>query len=193
MNEQRPFFVIGYPRSRTAWLSTWLTNPPYSFCFHEALLRFPVGGFPEQFRLSGSGAFGDADSGLPLFFDEIDALFPMARYLFVHRPIKEAKESFMAATDTEKQKTDAAFTLMRQGQEKMIKKLFGHRVMHVDFHDLDDVNVARDIWGFCVPDAPFHRPRWEEMNALRITQIIPKAVARANIAHMEKALKKGEK
>lgn len=91
----RNFFVLGLPRSRTAWLANCLTFGE-SFCFHDGLAGcMSVGEYKEKLQKPGYSLVGDSDSGL-LFLD-LNYLFPDSPKLIIHRDLGECQASMQKA------------------------------------------------------------------------------------------------
>lgn len=78
-----PWFVLSYPRCRTAWLSVFLQGGGVP-CFHEAwkLVHTPAE-LRALMESYGPGPVVNSDSSNILFLPEIQAEFPDARYLVV--------------------------------------------------------------------------------------------------------------
>lgn len=74
------YFIVGLPRSRTAWLANFMTYD-CSFCFHEGLVEAgSVEGLMDLKKLCPDAfVIGNSDSGLPLFADATLKAFPDAR------------------------------------------------------------------------------------------------------------------
>lgn len=86
------FFVTGYPRSGTAWMATFLSGCPGVTCTHEALRHLDaIEELPEALR--GPGLQGTADSALPFFLDEIEAIFPDASWVLLDREKTASREA----------------------------------------------------------------------------------------------------
>lgn len=76
-----PWFVLSYPRSRTAWLSAYLTGAGI-YTFHEAwkMVRSPEE-LVALMDAKGPGPVVNSDCSNVFFLPEITRLFPNARYL----------------------------------------------------------------------------------------------------------------
>ena len=76
-----PFFVLSMPRSRTAWLSVYLTGAGV-FCFHEAWKHVKTAKELRSLMESkGDGPVVNSDSTNIFFLDELREEFPEAKYL----------------------------------------------------------------------------------------------------------------
>lgn len=187
-----PFFIIGLPRSRTAWLSVFLSSGP-STCFHEA-----VGSCSPQNVLHDLKAVlqsnahphrftGDSDSALPLFWPRLSDVFPRARYVFVDRPFNEAFASHRKAFPCfDEERVKFAFDGICRGIEAMKQDV--EDSITVNYDQLDEPHICNYIWEFCVPGAPFDFERSEMLQALRINQIHDKVVERCHPKFAERIL-----
>lgn len=91
-----PFFIIALPRSRTAWLSYFLTSPDCD-CLHDPLGQCEsLDDLQAMFDNSQAPLVGCVDTSSPLFFDAIHARWPDSRYLFVFREPAEIVASLNA-------------------------------------------------------------------------------------------------
>ena len=79
------FFVIGLPRSRTAWLANFLTQD--RFCFHEGLNNCHN---IEEYKQKLGEDYGDSSTGLMLL--DMNTEFPNAPKVIIEGRTKEAIE-----------------------------------------------------------------------------------------------------
>lgn len=86
-----PFFVTGYPRSRTAWLSVALTTAE-RYCWHEALCG--ARSFAEVCRRVEQG--GTADCGLPFLAKALAEKYPAAPWVLIERDPDAVSRSLTA-------------------------------------------------------------------------------------------------
>lgn len=93
--EPRRFFVIGYPRSRTAWLSVLLHGDGV-VCLHEGSGGRGAAGVEDLFAEWAAPIMGLCDSGLLFSVEALMETYPDAYWLIVHRPSGEALSSIMA-------------------------------------------------------------------------------------------------
>lgn len=87
-----PFFVTGLPRSGTAWMATFLSGCPEVTCSHEAL-RHLEGIKDLPAALPDAPFSGTADSALPLFLDEVEAMYPDAPWILLDRAETASREA----------------------------------------------------------------------------------------------------
>jgi len=176
------FFIIGLPRSRTAWLANFLTNGD-ALCHHELMracnsldeLR------AKMVEAARYNVVGDADPTLAANLPQLMEKFPEAKFVFVLRPVAEAAASYRAAFP----KLECSDDRMRELIDRMLaaaqemadedKPPF-KRVLMVDYKDLDKPEICNRVHTFCL-ERPMANQRWELLDGLRVTAIAEKAVS----------------
>lgn len=93
METDRPFFILGLPRTRTAWLSCVLTMCGRP-CFHEGMRGFAS--FDDY--ASNRTAAGDSDPALVHWTARLLEQWPDARFVVIHRDADEALADFVEAS-----------------------------------------------------------------------------------------------
>jgi hypothetical protein len=80
-----PFFVLGRPRSRTAWLANWLSYGDHSLCLHDEACSWQAFETTtrDRLRLAGSQLVGSANTALILWHTLLVSTFPDARFVFL--------------------------------------------------------------------------------------------------------------
>jgi hypothetical protein len=90
----RTFFIFAQPRSRTAWFANFLTYGE-SYCFHEVLRN--VTDLSEvsrqRFGRRLERMVGAAGPDIPLFADELHAMFPRSKFIVIDRADDECRAS----------------------------------------------------------------------------------------------------
>ena len=143
------FFIIGLPRSRTAWLSNFLTYDDM-FCYHEGL----NGCSSISDYKSKLGSFrGDSNTGLMLF--NFEKHFPEAKVVIIDSEIDKASE-FSKETYGE----DITETL-----KLMKERLDGIKGLHINVNDIND--KLKEIWEY-VSDKTFNKERTDMLVKLNI-------------------------
>lgn len=88
-----PWFILSYPRSRTAWLATYLTHSGV-VAFHEAWMLAKTA---KQLRAlmeeRGDGPVVNVDCANWFFLKEIQGEFPEAKFIAIHRPYQDVAHS----------------------------------------------------------------------------------------------------
>jgi hypothetical protein len=182
------YFVTGLPRSRTGWLANLLTYGP-SFCLHDAI-QF---GGPSDIGLELQNLsvnfqhVGDSDSGLVMIASEMCELFPLAKWVFVHRNYDDALNSFCkyftgraynGGPVVEPGDAVDAFEVLRVNLDDALKMIPSSRRLDVEFDALESDLCCREIWEWCVPDVGFCQRRWKMLHAMQINPIPEKIDAR---------------
>lgn len=180
----KPFFITGFPRSRTAWLANLMTHGK-SYCHHEAVAACDPRNvlYDLSHLLSNAHAhyqhIGDSDSSVALLFPKIQDVFPGAKYVFVERPYTDAFESHRRAFPCFKHNAVVeAFDAIAVGLERMDFNV--ENKIKVRYDQLDDPHILNYIWEFCCPGERFDFERSEMLQTFRINQIHDQAVERAH-------------
>lgn len=171
------FFVIGLPRTRSAWLANFLSAAG-SLCRHELWARCnSLSEYKLKLHKSepGTHSVGDADPSLSHQAAWLNSEFPEARFLFVVRSERDVVASYAKAF--------AGLALTLEGAGDISRKIINFynsvencRKMLVTFDDLDNPEICREIFRFCVGKEMDYE-RWELLDGLRVTAIAEKAYA----------------
>lgn len=88
------YFITGFPRSRLAWLSNYLTYDN-SICLFDGLkhgIKAQDFGFLDDFH-GLAEVVGIADSGLPIYQDTMIEKYPKAKWVLIERDCKDSKQA----------------------------------------------------------------------------------------------------
>lgn len=145
----KTFFILGLPRSRTAWLTNLFTTENVH-CFHDVigLLTFPE--LQALFKQPNKEHVG-ATGTLPFDFEGLKKQFPNAPIVIIERPLNECYASILKAwgfLSAGEYKAKVLEVLNRQ-QEILAEVTQYPRVLIEDFHKLDNGAIKR-IWRHCV-------------------------------------------
>jgi hypothetical protein len=169
-HEQRHFFVLGLPRSRTAWASIALTVGR-SYCFHDGL--HGCRDFSEYLnRLTSrpEEVIGDSSPALAPHAQALVECFPDAPWLILERDPNEARAALERAAP-------GATSVLADGWGGIVddfnaaRAFLGDRAIAMPASDLDD-------WGKYIVAAQWlgadllNVSRHEALCRLRITQIL---------------------
>jgi len=84
MTQDRNFFILGLPRSRTAWLANFMTYRQ-TFCYHEGLNGcYTIDDFKQKLGLNK----GDSSTGAVLL--DLDHHFPDAKKVIIESDIERS-------------------------------------------------------------------------------------------------------
>lgn len=158
-----PFFITSLPRSRTAWLSAWLTTER-TLCFHE-----PGKPAAQLIQENPGQTVGIADSTLALKFNQLLEEFPDAPWLYIERDPFACRASLLNFTRPH-------VALPEHGVNRMLASLMDAgqsvkqhpRTLTVDFND---VNARMpEIWQHLLPGEPYGAMRGKILSRLDVQQ-----------------------
>lgn len=164
-----PFFITGYPRSRTTWLAN-LVNCGGVTCLHDAIGDFPdVQAFIATVKeLSAEGPFGDSDSGLILFAPRIVEAFPAAPWVIVERDKAACRRSHAAFLKQPEAALVKSFDILEQHLENFPKSA---RCLRVPYEGLSNMGTLCQIWNFIGHPMPFDFERAELLQTFAINPL----------------------
>jgi len=157
-----PFFIVGLPRSRTAWTATWLTTIPGVRCYHDGLRGVRS---IEEYRakLERPGLVGDCDSGLLLCWRQIEKLYPTSPWVVITRDPKAVTRSLARLS------VPSAREVAAKGFEELraLSAAFPEeRLLILASSDLDDPEAAERICAHI--GAPFRVEHWRAFRPILI-------------------------
>lgn len=168
---KRFFFVLGLPRSRTAWLSVLLTGA-HSQCSHAGTNGFATfAEYAKDLREREGDCVGDSNPFLAFYVDDLIREFPDAKLIFVHRNAEDARRAFLASSPDAGtaaklwHDTVAAF-------EYAATKL--PDALQVDYEDLCYYEEVSHLYEFA-NRGELSVSRFKQLSALRISTTFPKA------------------
>ena len=160
------FLICSFPRSRTLWLSKFLTIPGVAVCTHEATEY--AGSAAEFWKNaedfcsdSGAPVYGNSDCASIYVLPAMLAQRPLTRTVWVARPIQEVCASLKAAGMGFDENT--ARTLMSLRDEYLV-----HVDMVIDYYALNTMAGCQALWEFVLPDVPFDVGRWGQFAGRKI-------------------------
>jgi len=166
--EPRHFFVIGYPRSRTAWLSVLLHGDGV-VCQHEASGGRGAQGIQDAFEDWNAPVMGTCDSGLIFSTEALLELYPDAYWVIVLRDSQDALSSMMAdrpyeATSWKERWNEIEEAMSEARQLTMLSK----RTLVVNYNEIDE-NISGIYWHCTGRQLDCHKHC--SLKGLKITQI----------------------
>jgi hypothetical protein len=157
----KTFLVTGYPRSRTAWVSQFLTYGP-SFCFHEPNVMFGISRYPSLFEIAATEFVGVAEARAVFFYQRFMDLFPETRVAVIKRDRQEVIDSLT------RQGFD--FSGMVDEYETRLKEIEKNALV-LPFDNLN----AQALWEHCIPDYPVNKIRLRMLERYQI-QLLPEQI-----------------
>ena len=143
------FFVIGLPRSRTAWLANFLTYDNH-FCFHEGLDNCAT---VEEYKQKLGQNKGDSSTGLMLL--DMNNEFPDAPKVIIENDMSKAIDYSYKTYGY----YDPAYI---QGLNTKLLAIDG---LHINYHEIDQ--SLKQIWDYLI-GTPFNHERAELLKRLKI-------------------------
>lgn len=176
----KPFLIVGYPRSRTAWLSNYFTSNGIK-CHHELSLDHKSDKIEEIL----GNCDGNSDSGMAFMSDWVirQVNSGKMRILFIDRPKSDVIESLSKAYKEEG---------INVPNLEFIIELFNFNIKNIKLSVYDvcpdrmDVQYSEifdnieQIHSFLTPQVPFCSKRFEMLKYLKVTQIIAKRLEQAD-------------
>lgn len=151
------FLICGYPRSRTFWLSKFLSVPGVSICTHEAC---EFAGSVEEFwnnaeysTAAGCEFYGNSDSANIYVLRSMLAERPLTKVVWIDRPIDEVRRSMQSIGMPVIEHALENLMIMREYNESCFD-------MVIPYRDLHYAAVCRQLWEFCLPGVQFSYARW---------------------------------
>lgn len=139
-----PFFIFAPPRSRTAWLSAWLSYGGKA-CWHDALAAVEgVEGLKALYN-DGSEICGFAETAGCIFPRSILEAFPDAKFLFVSRLHQHSVDSLNRLG----QNGEAVMQQVNRAMSESIAYLRPRApVAFVPMEHLDQADTLASLWAF---------------------------------------------
>lgn len=161
----RPFLVTGLPRTRSAWLSVFLTRRPMSVCVHELSRSVSpdrpakVSQILDRLREAPTKYAGTADSGLladPEGLLKAAIEMPVA---VIARDVRECRKSLMRSFGWEipKAAVDAYIDVVRSPAVRVFK-----------FDELESESTLMELSAFLRPGMAWDETHWWFLRGLNI-------------------------
>lgn len=144
-----PFIIYALPRSRTAWLSYFLTYKDWH-CSHDIVADLHSIADLEAFFKRPN--VGTCETGMVDGWKLAEKLCPQARRVVVRRPLKDVKASlakFGINADADIEKRSALLTQVTACS----------KVLTVTFDDLNTEEGCKKVFEHCL-QLPFDREHW---------------------------------
>lgn len=174
----QPFVVLGLPRSRTAWLSHFLTYGPWH-CGHEELRHMRS---LEDAKSWLSQPFtGSCETALAPFWRTLLKLRPDVKVVVVRRGIEGPIRSLKAIPETNWDDAQLVkqMTKLDRKLDQIVKRVPG--VLEVRFEDLATEETCKLVFEHCL-GLPHDSARWQQLSKMNIQCSMP-AILRYFAAH----------
>lgn len=150
------FLICGYPRSRTMWLSKFLTVEGISVCNHEAT---EFAGSAEEFWANAEKEaadceyYGNSDAANIFVLPSLLAERPLTQVVWIERDMIEVARSMKNIGMPINELGLNNLMTMRQVHQKHFDLIIGYEALHSG-------DVCKMVWDLCLPKVPFDWARW---------------------------------
>lgn len=145
-----PFIIFGLPRSRTTWLSEFLSYGE-KICLHDSMLE--MNGFEGMRDFLSRPNTGICETGFVMAWPVLKRYFPKARFVVVRRPVKDVREELLRFR----------WEFMPGHLEWMVDRLNEVSnlpgTLTIDFADLNNEETCKRVFEHCLGQ-PFDREWW---------------------------------
>ncbi len=164
-----PFAIFALPRSRTAWLSAWMTHGDL-VCVHDPMIGMESVG--DLVALLDDPNTGIVDTAMSFAAPIVRKLRPATKIAVVVRDIEEVRQSLI----------DCGLGpygdgVLEQLNESLSAVSAMDGVLTIRYDDLSDEAVARSLWEFCIGEG-FDPGRFKDFCDKDIQIDVNKRVAR---------------
>lgn len=156
-SREAPFFVLSLPRSRSKWVSEFLSFAGKR-CGHDLAVEC---GSVKEFELAVGQFDGTAETGAVLGWRMLRERWPAAKLVTIHRSAREVAGSFLRAGWD----VDLAELAMRE--QLLLACAQSGGVLSLTFEQLGNFDACEALFGHCL-DLGLEWDYWAEMNARNI-------------------------
>jgi hypothetical protein len=173
-----PFFIVGLPRSRTAWLAAFLTDGDVT-CHHE-LCRWcdKPQDYLNALSASRTPVVGDSSPLMALTYAGLRADLPKGhKVIFILRDPKDARRALKAELEAhglEAHNGDEGWTKYSDAFQAM--RDMCPDAMSFSYEKLNEEAVMRELAEYAT-GLPFNAQRWKIYDEMKITAIPQKVLA----------------
>ena len=161
-----PFVIFGLPRSRTAWLSRWLSYQGRSVGHDIGIEADSCQGFFDQLCCLA----GTAETGAMFAHRLVRAVLPDARFVTIRRPVSDVLASLGGQGITGQDEEIAA-------RDAYLDDLETAGALRVSYAQLGDVCCCADLFEHLL-GVPFDFRWWRAANAVNVQVDMPQRLAR---------------
>jgi len=184
MTNSCPFLILGLPRSRTAWLSKFLTYNGW-ICGHEELQRMKT--LKDIKTWFTQPQVGTVETAAAPWWRLIPVLVPDCKVVCVRRPVNEVVKSLMTLCPGvfDEVTLTRGMTYLDHKLGQLTKRL--PNVLTVTFDDLNRKETCKQVFEFCL-NQPFDEEHYNNLKDKNI-QIDFFAMVRYATAYKESLVK----
>jgi hypothetical protein len=158
MTEHHPGFVVfGLPRSRTTWLSQFLTYGDW-VCGHDELRH--MRSLDDISTWFSQPLTGTVETSAAAWWRLLPRFAPDARVAIVRRPVAEVVESMMRLPRVTFDR--ATLTKAMEAAARKLDQISARigNVFEIGAHELSDEDRSADLFEFCLPGYVHDRSHW---------------------------------
>lgn len=162
------FVVFALPRSRTAWLSHFLTYGDWH-CGHDEIRH--MRSLDDVKAWFSQDCTGTVETSVAPFWRLLDSVAPGVRVVVVRRPVDDVVNSLMAISGCEFDRATIT-DLMRRYDRKLDQIEARIPCLSVNYADLTDEATCAAIFEYCLP-YKHDSARWRELSGVNIQINMP--------------------
>ncbi|CAB5162363.1 hypothetical protein UFOVP152_23 [uncultured Caudovirales phage] len=144
----RPFLILSLSRSRTAWLSRFLTYGEW-ICGHEELRH--ARSLDDVRAMATIPCYGSAESVAAPWWRLFEQVAPGLRVVIIRRPVADVVESYMALGEPAFDRTALTRAITRLDAKLDQVAARYPDVLSVDYADLEDEATCARVFEHCLP------------------------------------------
>lgn len=180
-----PFIIFALPRSRTAWLSHFLSYGDWMCGHEEARHMRSLDDVKAWFSQPNSGTIETAAAP---WWRLIDTITPGAKVVVVRRPVSEVVDSLMAIPGCQFDRATLERDMARLDRKLIQIAARYPGALSINFADLDREDVCADLFEHCLPYT-HDSARWQALSLVNIQINMPALIRycqayRASIAKL---------
>jgi GNAT superfamily N-acetyltransferase len=156
------FIVYALPRSRTAWLSQFLSYGEWH-CGHDEVRH--LRGLDDVASWFSQPFTGTVETAAAPFWRTVARLTPDIKVVVVRRPVAEVVASLMKVGSFDQEALEAEMKRLDRKLEQIERRM--PNVLSVKFADLADEAVCAELFEHCLPYR-HDRARWELLSQLNV-------------------------
>ena len=161
------FIVFALPRSRTAWLSQFLSYGDWH-CGHEEMRH--VRSLEDVKSWFSQPYVGTAETAAAPFWRTVARLTPDIKVVVVRRPVAEVVASLMRLGSFDQEALEADMKRLDRKLQQIERRVPG--VLSVNYADLNDEAVCARIFEHCLPYS-HDSARWQVLSKINVQVSLP--------------------
>lgn len=166
MSDVSPFIILSLPRSRTFWLSKFLTYGGWH-CGHDELRH--VRTLADVNSWLSQPFTGTVETAAAPFWRLIPS---NVRIVIVRRPVEQVVDSMMASMSAGTFDCGSMTRLMRRQNAKLTQVAERTKCVQIGFEQLSNETACRELFEYCLP-YDFDREWWRNISSINLQISMP--------------------